>query len=113
TKGYICGVMFVWIAGISVGGLTLLSVYNIMDLVHFAVVVSFITAASLITIGLSYLAIRTRLNCRVPAIDAAPQCAGPESKTRQDSIYCDSCVSCLFSSKYCWLFNSLSVFRVC
>ena len=71
AKGYICGVTFVWTAGIAVGVPTLLAVYNIIEFVHLAVVVCFIIIVSLATICASYLAIRTRLNCRIPAIDSA------------------------------------------
>ena len=71
AKGYICGVTFVWMAGIAVGVSTLLAVYNIIEFVHFAAVLCFIIVVSLITICASYLAIRTRLNCRIPAIDSA------------------------------------------
>ena len=70
AKGYISSVTFVWMAGIAEGVLTSLALNKIIDLVHFMVVVSIIVIASLITICTSYLAIRTRLNCRVPAIDS-------------------------------------------
>ena len=71
AKGYISSVTFVWMAGIAEGVLTSLALNKIIDLVHFMVVLSIIVIASLITICASYLAIRTRLNCRVPAIDSA------------------------------------------
>ncbi|XP_078375715.1 somatostatin receptor type 5-like [Oculina patagonica] len=71
TKGYICGVMFVWIAGITEGGMTALALHNKISLVYWSIVLSSVTVVTLITICVSYLAIRTRLNCRVPAIDSA------------------------------------------
>ena len=71
AKGYISSVTFVWMAGIAAGVLTSLALNKIIDLVHFMVVLSIIVIASLITICASYLAIRTRFNWRVPAIDSA------------------------------------------
>ena len=71
AKGYICGVAFVWMVGIAVGVLVSLALNKIIDLVHSFAVVSFIIIVSLITICASYLAVRTRLNCRDPAIDSA------------------------------------------
>ena len=69
TRGYIYSVIFVWMAGISAGGLTLLAEYKILDLLHWAVILSSTIVVSLISICVSYLTIRTRLNCRVRAID--------------------------------------------
>ena len=70
AKGYICGVTFVWMAGIAVGVSTLLAACNIIEFVHLAVLLCFIIVVSLVTICASYLAIRTRLNYRIPAIDS-------------------------------------------
>ena len=69
AKVYICGVTFAWMAGIGLGVLSSLALYKIIDLGYFMIVLSIIIAISLITICTSYLAIRTRLSCRVPTID--------------------------------------------
>ena len=71
AKGYICGVTFAWMTGIALGVLSSLALYKIIDLGHFMIVLSIIVTISLITICISYLAIRTRLNCRIPAIHSA------------------------------------------
>ena len=71
ARGCICGVTFVWIAGITVGTVSSLTLYKIVDLLYYGVVFCFVILVSLIAICASYLAIRTRLNCRVPAIDFA------------------------------------------
>ncbi|XP_078378594.1 lysophosphatidic acid receptor 3-like [Oculina patagonica] len=71
TKGYVYSVTFAWVAGISVGVLTLLALYDILDYVHWTLAFGCIMVLCLITVCVSYLAIRRRLNCRVPAIDAA------------------------------------------
>ena len=69
TKGYIYSATFVWIAAISAGKLTLLAVYDIMDFAQWIVAFSCATFLCLVTICVSYLVIRKRLNCRVPAIN--------------------------------------------
>ncbi|XP_078378611.1 trace amine-associated receptor 7c-like [Oculina patagonica] len=66
TKGYIYSVFCVWVAGICVGGLSLLAAYDILDLVHWIVAFCAIIILALTIICVSYLAIRTKLNCRVP-----------------------------------------------
>ena len=72
TKGYIYSATFTWIAAIFTGTLTFLAVYyDIFDFAQWIVVFGFVTVLCLLTICVSYLAIRKRLNCRVPAIDCA------------------------------------------
>ena len=71
TRGYICSVLVVWMAGICVGGLSLLVKYEILNIVHFVATLSSTIVVSLLTICVSYMAIRTRLNCRSPAIESA------------------------------------------
>jgi len=71
TKGYIYGAILAWIAAISAGVLTLLSVYDILDSSQWIIAFDCVMVLCLITICVSYLAIRTRLNCRVPSIDGA------------------------------------------
>ncbi len=69
-KGYIYSITFAWVAGMFVGTFTLLGVRKILDFVHIAVALGCIMVLCLITVCVSYLAIRTRLNRGVPAIDA-------------------------------------------
>ena len=71
TIGYICSATFTWVAAISAGTLTLLAVYGTLNLFHWIAAFSSVLGLCLVTICVSYLAIRTRLNCRVPAIDGA------------------------------------------
>ena len=71
TKGYIYSVLFVWIVGISVGGMSLLATYNIINSAHWMVALCAMVIFALALICLSYFAIRTKLNCRVPAIGTA------------------------------------------
>ncbi len=70
-KGYIYCVIFTWVAGISVGVLSLLAAYEILYFVPWMVTYCFIVLVCLVSICVSYLAIRTRLHCRIPAIDTA------------------------------------------
>ena len=70
TKSYICSTIFVWVAAISiVSSLSLLSVYRLVDYVHWVVAYCSIILLCLVIICASYLTIRKRLNRRVPVLD--------------------------------------------
>ena len=71
TKGYIYSATFTWVAAISAGALALLAVYDMLDFFHWMVAFGSVLGLCLVTISVSYLAIRTRLNCTVPAIYGA------------------------------------------
>ena len=71
TKVYIYSVIFVWVAGISSGTLSFLGLQDIIKDVIWTVAACVIVILCLTVICVSYLAIRKRLNCRVPAIDGA------------------------------------------
>ena len=71
TKVYIYSIVFVWISGISVGASLLLAAYGILNNKHWNIVLAIVAILALLIICLSYLAIRKRLNCRVPALDPA------------------------------------------
>ena len=71
TKGYIYSATLAWIAAIFAGALTLLTAIDILDFAYWKVVIGSAKVLCLVTICVSYVAIRTRLNCRVPAIDGA------------------------------------------
>ena len=71
TKGYIYSATFTWVAAISVGTLALLATYDILNFFHWIVAFGSVWGSCLVTICVSYLAIRARLNCTVPAIDGA------------------------------------------
>ena len=66
-KTYIYSVLIVWLAGITIGTMNLLAVYGIYEFVYYVVG----SAVSLVTISVSYLSIRARVNKRGPVIDAA------------------------------------------
>ena len=71
TRGYIYGGTFAWISAISAGAVTLLAVYNIFDFAYWLFVVGCVMILCVVTICVSYLAIQTTLNSRVPVIDGA------------------------------------------
>ena len=71
TKVYIYSVIFVWVAGISSGTLLFLGLHNIIDDLIWTVAALVIVILCLTVICVSYLAIRKRLNCRVPVLDGA------------------------------------------
>ncbi len=82
-KGYIYGVIFVWLAAISTGILSILAVLGVLDNAHWIVACCVLVILCLIVICVSYLAIRTRLNHRVPAIDGAHNRQnGPEQNAK-------------------------------
>ena len=69
TMGYIYSVTFAWIAGMLLGILTLLAVYEILDFAYWTVAFGCIIVLCLIVVCASYLSIRARLHRRVPAAD--------------------------------------------
>ncbi|XP_078375723.1 melanocyte-stimulating hormone receptor-like [Oculina patagonica] len=71
TKGYIYSITFAWVAGMFVGTFSLLAMYDILNFVYWTATWGCIVVLCLITVYTSYLAIRTRLNSGVPAIDAS------------------------------------------
>ena len=74
TKGYICSATLAWIAAIFTGTLTLLTAFDILDFAYWKVAIGSAKVAKvlcLVAICVSYLEIRKRLYCRVPAIDGA------------------------------------------
>ena len=71
TKAYTYSAAFVWVTAIFAGAVTLLAVYDVLDYAYWIFAFGFVMVLCVITICVSYLAIRTRLNCRVPAIDGA------------------------------------------
>ncbi len=71
TKGYIYSVILVWICGILAGTLSWLAVHGILNVVVWHITLSSLVILALVIICGSYLAIRRRLNSRVPAIDMA------------------------------------------
>ena len=71
AKGYIYSVILVWVCGISTCTLPLLAVNGILSVELWKVIISSLIIVPLMIICVSYLAIRRRLNSRVPVIDMA------------------------------------------
>ena len=71
TRGYIYGATFGWITAIFGGVLTLLAVYDILDFSYWMLAMGCVMILCVVTICVSYLLIRTRLNSRAPTIDGA------------------------------------------
>ena len=71
TKVYINGAFFAWVAAVLVGALTVIALYDILDFTYWIIAVGCVKVLCLFTICVSYMVIRIRLNCRVPAIDGA------------------------------------------
>ena len=71
AKIYIYSIVFVWISAIFVGASLLLAAYKVLDIELWNIALGIVAILALFIICLSYLAIRRRLNCRVPPIDTA------------------------------------------
>ena len=71
TNVYIYSATLTWIAAILAGVLTLLTAFDVMDSAYWKVALVSAKVLCLATISVSYLAIRTRLNFRAPAINGA------------------------------------------
>ena len=71
TKAYIYSATLAWIAAIFAGVGTLLTIFNIFDFANWKVALVGAKVLCLVMICVSYLAIRTRLRCRVPVTDGA------------------------------------------
>ena len=71
AKGYIYRVILVWVCGFAIGTLAFPDVNGILNVEFWRVILSLPIILPLMIICVSYLAIRRRLNCRVPAIDVA------------------------------------------
>ena len=82
TKTYIYSVIIAWLAGITIGAFSSLAVYRILKMAYYMVVYSVIIVLSLVTICVSYLAIRSRLNHKVPAIATANNRPSVERNTK-------------------------------
>ena len=70
-KAYIYGATFAWITAMPTGALSLLAIYDILDLSYWILASGCAMILCLVTICVSYLAIRTRLNSRAPTIEGA------------------------------------------
>ena len=82
TKVYIYSVVIVWLAGIAMGVSSFIAFLGIYNLTYFAVGAAVIIGFSLITICVSYLSIRKRINNRTPAIDTEHSRISVEQNTK-------------------------------
>ena len=69
TRSYIYSVTLAWLVAIFTGALTLLTAFDILDFTYWTLAAGSAKVLCLVTISVSCLAIRSRLNCNVPAID--------------------------------------------
>ncbi|CAH3159678.1 unnamed protein product [Porites evermanni] len=82
TKVYIYSVVIVWLAGIAMGVSGFIALLGIYEFMYFVVGAAVIIGFSLITICVSYLSIRKRINNRTPAIDKAESRISAEQNTK-------------------------------
>ena len=82
-KGYIHSVVLVWVAGITLGAMYLLVLYNLLlEFQYYVVAFCCIVAVSLFSICVSYLAILLKLNQKVPALNSAHCRKSTEQSTK-------------------------------
>jgi len=105
TKTYLCGIAFVWAAGISVGTLLFLNSIEVLSYTSAMVPVCVVIFSSLIIICVSYLSIRTRLQFRVPAIHQNRQNDEEQSMKLSRTLFI-----VIAASVVCWLPGSLLYF---
>ena len=82
TKVYIYSVVIAWLAGIAMGVSSFIAFLGIYNLKYFAIGAAVIIGFSLITICVSYLSIRKRINSRTPAIDTEHSRISVEQNTK-------------------------------
>ena len=82
TKGYIYSVIFVWVAGISTATMSFLSMQHVMDVAIWITEFCVTVILCLTVICVSYLAVRKRLNRKVPALNAARHTRQIESEQK-------------------------------
>ena len=82
AKVYIYSVVIVWLAGIAIGASGFIALLGIYEFTYFVVGAAVIIGFSLITICVSYLSIRKRINNRTPAIDKAESRISAEQNTK-------------------------------
>ena len=111
TKAYTYSAAFAWVTAIFAGAVTLLAVYDILDFTYWIFAFGFVMVLCVVTICVSYLAIRTRLNCRVPAIDGAHNRQNePQQNARLSRTLF---IMIAASSKHRSLLHLLSLSQVC
>ena len=81
-KVYTYSVVIAWLAGITIGVFSFLAVVKKYQVKYFAVAATIIIGFSLITICVSYLSIRKRINSRTPAIDTEHSRISVEQNTK-------------------------------
>ena len=81
-KVYTYSVVIAWLAGITIGVFSFLAVVKKYQVKYFAVAATIIIGFSLITICVSYLSIRKKINNRTPAIDTEHSRINIEQNTK-------------------------------
>ena len=101
TKNYICSVFFVWVAAISIASaLSSLSVYGLMDYLHWTVAYCSIIFLCLLIICASYLIIRKRLHRRVPVLEMVHN---RQSGAEQNTKLSKTLFIVIAASLICWI----------
>ena len=101
TKNYICSVFFVWVAAISIASaLSSLSVYGLMDYLHWTVAYCSIIFLCLLIICASYLTICKRLHRRVPVLDMVHN---RQSGAEQNTKLSKTLFIVIAASLICWI----------
>ena len=101
TKSYICSVIFVWVAAIPIASsLSLLSLYSLVDYLHWTVTNCSISLLCLLIICASYLTIQKRLNRRVPVLDMVHN---RQNRAEQNTKLSRTLFIVIAASLVCWI----------
>ena len=115
TKTYIDSVIFAWIAVLSVGVVTMLASYGFLNKLLLWVALCCVLLLALITICISYLAIRKKLtNPKVPTIDNVHnrQNASEQNTKLSRTLFIVIAVSCLLVARCSCLPYRFLVFQL-
>ena len=101
TKSYICSAIFVWVAAISIASsLSLLSVYRLVDYLHWTVTNCSISILCLVIICASYLTICKRLHRRVTVLDMVHN---RQNRAEQNLKLSKTLFIVIAASLVCWI----------
>ncbi|XP_078375784.1 sphingosine 1-phosphate receptor 1-like [Oculina patagonica] len=118
TQAYIYSIVVVWVAGLCMAALSLLTIYQVVDIVYATVTYATFLLISLLVICVSYLTIRSRLHCKAPVLDVHRQTSTEKNLRMSRTLFIVIAVSLvvwlpafviLTIKDFCSCFSSLAV----
>ena len=105
TRAYVYSIGIIWVAGLCMSGLLLLTIYHINDSVYVLFTYASFTLLSLLVICASYLMIRSRLQCTAIDLDVQRQASAEKTLRMSRTFFIVIAVSLIF-----WLPGSVMGF---